>query len=285
MTASGQRAVLWLASVCLVTHDIERLEDFYRHAFGCSRAGGARLEADDTGRLVGVSCGARRVALQLGAQRLELLQFDTSGQAYPSNLAASDLRFQHFAIVVEDMVRAYEQLTHTGGWVGISTHGPQRLPASSGGVTAFKFRDPEGHPLELLELARAPAGQARGPTPLFRGIDHSAICVADSARSIAFYEALGLRVSSRTINQGHEQQQLDGLAQAQVQVVGLSPPHTPPHLELLCYEAAARQAGQAVPAAVQPKDVAATRLMFESTVQGVEPLHLLDPDGHRLILY
>ncbi len=28
--------------------------------------------------------------------------------------------------------------------------GPERLPARSGGVSAFKFRDPDGHPLELL---------------------------------------------------------------------------------------------------------------------------------------
>ena len=36
------------------------------------------------------------------------------------------------------------------GWTPISTSGPQLLPAASGGVSAFKFRDPEGHPLELI---------------------------------------------------------------------------------------------------------------------------------------
>ena len=28
-------------------------------------------------------------------------------------------------------------------------HGPQLLPPSTGSVTAFKVRDPDGHPLEL----------------------------------------------------------------------------------------------------------------------------------------
>ena len=46
---------------------------------------------------------------------------------------------------------------------------------------------------------------------MFLGIDHSAIAVSDSARSIAFYEALGLRVAARALNSGHEQARLDGV--------------------------------------------------------------------------
>lgn len=292
MTVTAARAagrqVARLASLSLVTHDIERLAEFYRRAFGCILAGSARLEAHEVARLLGVRTGARRAVLTLGAQCIELLQFDTPGQAYPVDVAGSDLRFQHFAIVVADMPRAYEHLGRTGGWVSISTHGPQPLPASSGGVTAFKFRDPEGHPLELLEFATASADAVPAATQssLFSGIDHSAICVSDSARSIGFYAALGLRVSSRTLNQGPEQQQLDGLADAQVQVIGLSPPRTPPHLELLCYRGAAidaRAAGRA--AAIRPNDVAATRLVFEGLVRSAQPLTLRDPDGHHLTLY
>ncbi len=276
------RTVVRLTRVCLITHDAQRLADFYRRAFNCGPQGGERLSAAATEQLIGVSTGAHRVRLVLGAQHLELLQLDIPGRAYPAGVVGSDPRFQHFAIVVEDMSRAYRHLVRTGGWQSISTHGPQRLPASSGGVTAFKFRDPDGHPLELLWLGD-PAGERAGPagrSALFPGIDHSAICVRDSARSIAFYERWGLRVSARTLNHGHEQQQLDGLVRAQVQVVALSPREVPPHLELLCYQDAVADDG----APVQPDDVAATRLVFETDGPRAQPRHLRDPDGHHLVV-
>jgi hypothetical protein len=53
-------------------------------------------------------------------------------------------------------------------------------------VTAFKFRDHDGHPLELLAF---PEGRVPGPgrtangTGPFLGVDHTAIAVRDTARS------------------------------------------------------------------------------------------------------
>ncbi len=70
---------------------------------------------------------------------------------------------------------------------------------------------------------------------LFLGIDHSAISVADSAASIAFYEGLGLRVAARSLNTGPEQERLDAVKHARVEVTALEPEQTTPHLELLCY--------------------------------------------------
>lgn len=291
--------VVRLARLCLLTPDAARLADFYRRAFGCRVVARASLSAAAAARLVGVSGRARSVSLVLGAQHLQLLQPAAPGRAYPASVPASDVRFQHFAIVVDDMPRAYEHLSRVGGWTRISTHGPQRLPVSSGGVTAFKFRDPDGHPLELLAFAPATAragatraGGARSTTATpFRGIDHSAICVADSTRSIAFYESLGLRVSARSINHGLQQQRLDGLEHARVQVVALSPRQAPPHVELLCYRASAPstrggKAGRDTGGSARPlpNDVAATRLVFESGAAGAPPRHLRDPDGHRLIV-
>ena len=73
----------------------------------------------------------------------------------------------------------------------------------NGGVRAFKFRDPDGHPLELIWFppgpgARRLARQAH-PVPPFLGIDHSALAIASTRRSLRFYRALGLRVSDRSI--------------------------------------------------------------------------------------
>ena len=112
----------------------------------------------------------------------------------------------------------------------ISTEGPETLPASSGGVRAFKFRDPDGHPLELLWLPpgrgrpewheRARAAPSDEP---FLGIDHSALAVSSTRRSLAFYRSLGLHIADRSVNGGPAQSRLDGVAAARVRVTGLRP--------------------------------------------------------------
>ena len=99
-----------------------------------------------------------------------------------------DPPFQHFAIVVSDMTAAYANLQVLQNWTAISRW-PANSPPSSGGVTAFKFRDPEGHPLELLTFAPGPksARWSLRSDNNYLGIDHSAISVADTDRSVAFY--------------------------------------------------------------------------------------------------
>ncbi len=182
--------------------------------------------------------------------------------------------FQHCAIRVADMAAAMARLDRVGGWRPISTDGPQTLPPNTGGVTAFKFRDPDGHPLELL------AFPDRRDGPLFAGIDHSAISVADVGRSIAFYEALGLRVAGRSLNAGIEQSRLDAIDGATVDVVSLAlPSGTPPHVELLGYRGAFDRAAWP-PVAID--DVVSTALVFESGRSTAATLR--DPDGHVLVV-
>src|SRR6185437_822480 len=186
----------------------ESLAVFYETALGCRRLQVQRREGRRFEQLMNVRGGARAVTLALGAQTLELLQFDEPGQAYAGGGSASDLSFQHFAILVKDMQAAFRQLAATPGWTAISRDGPQRLPQSSGGVTAFKFRDPEGHPLELLAMP-VPVAPDPATSELWCGIDHSAISVSDTMRSVAFYEELGLRLKATSYNHGMEQARLD----------------------------------------------------------------------------
>ncbi len=251
----------------LVTAALAPLTEFYRQAFGCT------LQVQEA-----CAAGVRRAVLALGAERIELLQFDEPGAPYPAPLTASSPRFQHFALVVADMAEAYAQLARVPAWQPISRDGPQRLPANTGHVTAFKFRDPDGHPLELLAFAPGhvpPRWRQPARNVLFPGIDHSAIGVTDSARSIAFYTALGLTVSATTHNRGAEQARLDGLSAPEVAVTALNLPEGGPHLELLCYQGAAESASAALPT----NDIAATRLVFDGSAR----LGFTDPDGHRLL--
>ncbi|MBZ9710377.1 VOC family protein [Mesorhizobium sp. ESP7-2] len=280
-----------IACFSLTTADAEGAARFYEKAFGCRLFAKERLGGPQFEQLMGVSGAADRITLGIGRQTIELLQFDLSGDPYPSGSSASDLVFQHFAIAVTDMHQAFQRLSTVAGWTPISTGGPQRLPASSGGVTAFKFRDPEGHPLEFLQFrgggdSRWPASSPHEPCV---GIDHSAITISDTDASVAYYENIGLSVSARSFNHGIEQERLDDVQGAEVDVVALTPVTCIPHLELLCYRKAQR--APLVHPAPPPKanDIASTRVVYEAgrawsaADRGVTRA-MRDPDGHAFVI-
>jgi catechol 2,3-dioxygenase-like lactoylglutathione lyase family enzyme len=273
------------------------LADFYATALGFTQTDHRFMEDRALGEMLGLPmASAQVVTLQLGEQYLELVALKPRGHAYPAHISGTSGLFQHFAIEVEDIDRAMQHLREHPRWTAISTGGPQHLPAASGGVTAFKFRDPEGHPLELIAAARPASGLHDLPR-----IDHSAISVASDVRSAAFYERLGLVRTGGSLNMGPEQARLDDIPGARVAVTALSPAlHPVPHLELLCY------GERFVPATpTSPNDIAATWLVFTVASEAAltvllreargmrEPVRfadgvvrslLQDPDGHWLCL-
>jgi catechol 2,3-dioxygenase-like lactoylglutathione lyase family enzyme len=306
-------AVIRIGRISFTTADAGRLGAFYQQAFGfeameAEHHGGTRFA-----RLTGVE-GAQGSALplRLGEQTIELLAFTQAGAPYPADIGCDDPRFQHIAIVVADMEAAYSRLRACAGWTAITRGAPQRLPASSGAVTAFKFRDPERHPLELIAFPphNAPPRWRQAPHrdgPCL-GIDHSAIVVSGTAQSVAFYQqVLGFSVVGGSLNRGREQEQLDAVPGAVVEVTALDPgSENPPHLELLCYRSPGRPRG--APAALPSNDIAATRLTLEvDDVPALEhrlaaarvrfisagtvalrdnrpALLVRDPDGHALLV-
>jgi catechol 2,3-dioxygenase-like lactoylglutathione lyase family enzyme len=270
----------------LTTVDARRLSAFYEQALGFRLVKNERLSGAPFERLFGVVGRATGLHLALGEEIIELVEFDSPGRPYPADAASSDILFQHFAIVVDNMDVAYRRLSAIPGWSAITNGGPQRLPKAAGGVAAFKLRDPDGHPLELLsfpEGATPSRWRARGDAGPCLGIDHSAISVADTFRSIAFYEKLGLSVAARSLNHGPEQARLDGLISPIVEVTALTPLQATPHVELLRYSGVA--GGAPAPA---NNDVAATRIIFEAAARSALDTEIrravLDPDGHRLLI-
>lgn len=302
MIAQAER----LLRVSLTVQDLPRMEAFYCAAFGFARVGGGELSPALLRLLGAADTGARSALLRLGAEYLELVQFDPPGRPYPSGSTARDPWFQHVAIVVADMQAAHDRIQRLPV-SPITQGGPQHLPANAGSVIAFKFRDPESHPLELIQFPPGrgdPVWRHRAREQLFLGFDHSAIVVADAALSRGFYTSrLGLGELSRSTNHGPEQQRLDGLADDVVDVVGLAPAAaSTPHLELLGYHlASARprtprlsEEERAAYGHTAVKDAASARLVFEvdhlieaqgTTLEdGSCAAQLLDPDGHRLLL-
>jgi MIP family channel proteins len=164
--------------------------------------------------------------LRLGAETLELrVESRECDRPLPSGGRSNDLWFQHIAIVVSDMDRAYELLKRNRV-VHISDE-PQTLPAwnkAAGGIRAFYFRDPDGHNLELIFFPPG-KGDPRwqlNSGKLFLGIDHTAIVVSDTRRSLRYYrDELGLGVQGNSENWGIEQERLNNVRGAHLQITGL----------------------------------------------------------------
>ena len=294
-----------IVNVRLVSMSPERLSRFYVDAFGFAVAAGPTDLPASESRLLGIAdARIRSTALRLGRQEIELLSIAPGGRSYPREAGAADTIFQHIAIVVADMDAAIARLSAAGGATPISTAGPETLPASSGGVIAYKFRDPEGHPLEFLQFAegKVPDYWAEAPGFPCLGFDHSALTVNQTAASLAFYQRLGLVQGGGSLNEGVQQERLDAVPGAVVEVTGLFADGAPPHVELLRYR------GQTARTQTGTSDVAATQISFavsdaESLARLVEmfPEQLVspgivdldgggsaallrDPDGHRLLL-
>lgn len=251
----------------LVTQQPEALLTFY--AMLGFEVGEARPIAEAELAILGIAGAGTRWSMRLGEAVVELDRYDAPGRPYPSNANAASPCFQHLALVTDDAAAAWTR-ARSAGATPISDDGPVTLPPSSGGATAIKFRDPEGHPLELLQFPD-PAKTGWSGTGLL-DIDHSAIVVRDRAASKAFYTAHGLTRGDVTLNRGREQAALDGLHDPVADVVPMMPVGAPPHVELLHY----RQPSGADAAPVDVTDVAATRIVWQSDT----PALVRDPDGH-----
>ena len=272
---------LALSRISLTSANADLLAAFYENGIGFVRTARGRVDATPYGM---PDSEALVVTLSLGEQLIELVQFDQPGAPYPVPCTSYDPWFQHMAIVVTDIDAALLRLNQRTTPIPISLHGPVTLPASAGGVTAIKLRDPEGHPFELLEFPAAPLSPIwsgmLAQNGFAIGIDHSAIVVSNTAVSAAFYAGLGLSFTSSSLNQGSTQDLLDAATGTLVAVTALSPPEAPPHLELLCYSAPT-----APPAlAIAPNDIAATRLVMQNNGPPASQGMLMDPDGHRVLL-
>jgi catechol 2,3-dioxygenase-like lactoylglutathione lyase family enzyme len=246
--------------VTLVVPDLDRAEDDYASTFGCSVEERGDIDPALTRVLCVRQARGRRSLLRLGRERIELLEFtDSTGRPYPSGSTSTDLWFQHIAIVVDDMRQAYLRVMANRRFRPISRNGPVRLPDNSGGVTAFKFRDHDGHPLELLAFADGHVpGQWRAVygTGCFLGVDHTAIAVSDSSRSARFFGSVfGFSTGACTENGGPEQADLDDIDDVRVSVTRLAPDLPAPRLELLHYHVGTRRP---IPHDIASNDIVAT---------------------------
>jgi catechol 2,3-dioxygenase-like lactoylglutathione lyase family enzyme len=249
--------------VTLIVSDLDQAEDDYVTTFGCSVEQRGDIDPALTSVLCIRQARGRRSLLRLGRERIELLEFtDSAGRPYPPDSTSTDLWFQHMAIVVNDMADAHQRVMANRRFRPISRGGPVRLPDSSGGVTAFKFRDHDGHPLELLAFPQGHVpgewrtANSTGSFPGFLGVDHTAIAVSDSAGSARFFGSIfGFSTGTSTENRGPEQADLDDVEDVHVSVTRLALDLPAPRLELLHYHTGTRRP---IPRDIASNDIVAT---------------------------
>jgi catechol 2,3-dioxygenase-like lactoylglutathione lyase family enzyme len=214
-------------SVGLTVSDMDRSLAFYTGVMPFEKVSDVEVAGPEWEALTGVfGCRLRIVGLKLGDERLELTEFlAPRGRPAPADAHSNDRWFQHVAIAVRDMAAAYGKLR--AAHVEHASTGPQRLPdwnPNAGGIEAFYFKDPDGHPLEIIHF---PPGKGdprwqRKTDALFLGIDHTAIVVADTDASLRFYrDVLGLRVAGESENYGTEQEHLNNVFGARLRITGL----------------------------------------------------------------
>ncbi len=213
-------------AVAVTVSDMDRSVEFFTRVLAFEKVTDVEVAGPDYERLQGVFGARMRVVrLRLGQEQIELHEYlAPKGRPIPTDARSNDRSFQHAAIIVSDMARAYARLREFK--VTHASTGPQKLPEyikAAAGIEAFYFKDPDGHALEVLAFP-PDQGEARwhAKDQLFLGIDHTAIVVSDTERSLRFYrDLLGLRVAGESENHGPEQEHLNNVFGARLRISGL----------------------------------------------------------------
>jgi len=227
-------------SIGITVSDMDRTVDFYSRILTFEKVSDTEVSGDDVEHLEGVfGTRMRVVRMKLGDEFIELTEYlAPKGRPIPVDSRSNDRWFQHIAIIVSDMDKAYARLRQNKA--EFASSGPQKLPdwnKNAAGISAFYFRDPDEHPVEILQFP-SDKGAAKWHQPsdkLFLGIDHTAIVVWDTDASLRFYhDLLGMRVAGESENYGTEQEHLNNVFGAHLRITALRAARGP-GIELLEY--------------------------------------------------
>jgi len=219
--------VLAVDAVGMTVSAMDRSVEFYSKVLSFEKVSDAEVWGTEYEHLQGLfGLRMRIVRMKLGDEFIELTEYlAPQGRPIPVDSRSNDRWFQHIAIIVNDMDRAYQWL-HRHKVQHAST-GPQRLPdwnPNAGGIQAFYFKDPDGHALEILQFPEGKGASKwhRKTDKMFLGIDHTAIVVADTDTSLKFYrDLLGLQIAGTSENYGTEQEHLNNVFGARLRITSL----------------------------------------------------------------
>jgi catechol 2,3-dioxygenase-like lactoylglutathione lyase family enzyme len=226
-SAASAQLVKSVDAVGMTVSDMDRAVDFFTKVLSFEKLSDVEVHGSEYEKLQGLfGLRMRVVRLELGTEKIELTQYLTpEGLPIPSEWRSHDHGFQHIAIVVSDMDKAYQRLRNHK--VRHVSTGPQTIPANNkaaAGIRAFYFKDPDGHNLEIIYFPPGKGDQRwqNSTGKLFLGIDHTAIVVSNTHNSLEFYRGLlGLKLTGESINHGSEQEHLNNVAGARLHISGL----------------------------------------------------------------
>jgi catechol 2,3-dioxygenase-like lactoylglutathione lyase family enzyme len=215
-------------AIGITVSDLDRSLEFYSKVLHFEKITEFEVLGDSYEHQEGIfGLRMRTARLRLGDETMELTEYLTpKGRPFPADTHSNDAWFQHIAIVVSDINRAYACLRQNR--VQHASPGPQRLPdwnQAAAGIQAFYFRDPDGHFLEILQF---PPGKGKenwqtSGDRMFLGIDHTAIVVRDTQASLRFCrDILLMRVAGESENYGIEQERLNNVFGARLHITSLA---------------------------------------------------------------
>lgn len=238
-----------IKSIAQTTKNIDEQMRWYSETLGFKAGKRKILEGKWLSELLGISDAVvDRVILHLGDEELELWEFQKKtdfknnnfeGEIIPVDSKSNDLWFQHICIVVKDIEEAFRKGADKAEQISSK---PQTLPEWNTGaanIKAVKFKDINGHSLELLNFPEDKGNKRwhKNQIDLFKGIDHTAIGVSDTQKSIKFYNGiLNLELVGQGTNYGKEQDEMDGLVNTKVLISTLRPNNHGMGIELLDYQ-------------------------------------------------
>ena len=284
-SAESKTPVHAVDAVGMTVSNMDKSVDFYSKVLDFQKISDSEVLGDDYEHLQGIfGLRMRVVRMRLGEETIELTEYLTpKGRPFPGDTRSNDRWFQHIAIVVSDMDKAFERLRSNK--VRYASNAPQTLPAwnkGAAGIRAFYFRDPDGHFLEIIYF---PAGKGNpkwqgNHDKLFLGIDHTAIVVDDTEESLKFYkDELGMKIAGRSLNYGTEQEHLNNVFGAVLRITSLKSQEGP-GIEFLDYLAPGD--GRPAPADEKANDIMhwQTTLETDDTTGLAESLRA---DGYSVI--
>jgi catechol 2,3-dioxygenase-like lactoylglutathione lyase family enzyme len=243
VSPSQNVSVSRVESVGFTVSDMDKAIDFYTRVLPFEKVSDTETYGTEFEHLSGVfGARVRVVRLKLGNEFLELTEYLTAGgRPIPVDSRSNDKWFQHIAIIVSDMDKAYRILRQNK--VRHASTAPQTLPKTipnAAGISAFYFKDFDNHVLEILQFPPDKGAKKwhdlANTGQLFLGIDHTAIVVGDSEESMKFYrDSLGLTVAGTSDNFGTEQEHLNNVFGAKLHITNLGTKEDGIHVEFLEY--------------------------------------------------
>jgi len=152
-----------LHHVGITVKDLDASIRFYHDVLGLefSNEPSPWFEGEELGRAVGIpgNAGLRQVSLLLGDTTLELLEYNHPPSATTEPLRSNNLGASHVAFLVDDIEATKAELEAKG----IEFYSPVNV-VDEGVLAGWRwvyFSDPDGYPLELVEVAYYNAEERR----------------------------------------------------------------------------------------------------------------------------